>query len=142
CRVTVGASRTQAFRTFVLSSADMQVLAPDHVRSSPAAATPGVFETSDSAGWVHDVCTALGASIIVVNANDERWRWRRVKRKTDRDDALKLARLALLEQLGAVHMPDPPARQRRRLMLHRRSVVSRRTKSRNAIRSIFNQQGL
>jgi len=39
-------------------------------------------------------------------------------------------------------MPDPPARQRRRLMIHRRSVVSRRTQSRNAVRSIFSQQGI
>jgi transposase len=41
---------------------------------------------------------------VIVNANDERWRWRRVKRKTDQDDALKLARLALLDQLHAVDM--------------------------------------
>ncbi len=67
--------------------------------------------TCDTAGWVHDLCTALGTSITVVNANDERWRWRRVKRKTDRDDALKLARLALLDQLGAVHMPDPAGKR-------------------------------
>jgi transposase len=74
---------------------------------------------------------------------DERWRWRKVKRKTDKDDALKLARLALLGELPpAVHMPAPAQRQKRRLMLHRRSVVTRRTRSRNAIRSIYSQQGL
>jgi transposase len=39
-------------------------------------------------------------------------------------------------------MPSPAQRQRRRLVLHRRSVVSRRTMSRNAIRSIFSQQGI
>ena len=141
CCVMDVAMRTHAFETIDMSPANVHDLVTRHVGSYPAA-TLVVFETCDTAGWVHDVCTALGTSIIVVNANDERWRWRRVKRKTDRDDALKLARLALLDQLGAVHMPDPPARQRRRLMLHRRSVVSRRTKSRNAIRSIFNQQGL
>jgi transposase len=113
-----------------------------HLTTPDPAATLVVFETCDTAGWVHDVCTTLGTSVIVVNANDERWRWRRVKRKTDKDDALKLARLALLDQLGAVHMPTPDKRQRRRLMLHRRSVVSRRTQSRNAVRAIFNQQGL
>ena len=38
--------------------------------------------------------------------------------------------------------PRPPQRQRRRLILHRRSVVTRRTQCRNAIRSIFSQQGI
>jgi transposase len=39
-------------------------------------------------------------------------------------------------------VPDPKRRQVRRLILHRRSIVSRRTQSRNAIRSIFSQQGI
>jgi len=101
-----------------------------------------VFETCDCAGWVHDVCTTLGLPATVVSAHGEPWQWRRVKRKTDRDDALKLARLALLDQLNSVHMPEPDRRQKRRLILYRRSVVSRRTQSRNAIRSIFSQQGI
>jgi transposase len=73
---------------------------------------------------------------------NEAWQWRKIKRKTDRDDALKLAKLALMDQLPAVHVPSPDQRQKRRLILHRRSVVSRRTSGRNAIRAIFNQQGL
>jgi transposase len=75
---------------------------------------------------------------------DREWKWRKVKRKTDRDDALKLARLARLGELPQppVHVPSPQRRQHRRLILHRRSVVNRRTQSRNAIRSIYNQQGL
>jgi transposase len=109
--------------------------------ASPSALV--VFEACDAAGWVHDLLAPLaGVAVTVVNCNDERWRWRRVKRKTDRDDALKLARLALLDELPSVHVPAPDARQRRRLMLHRRSVVTRRTQCRNAIRSIFSQQGI
>lgn len=91
---------------------------------------------------MHDLCVALGAGVTVIHANGEPWQWRRVKRKTDRDDALKLAKLALMDQLPAVHVPSPDGRQKRRLILHRRSVVARRTQSRNAIRSIFSQQGL
>ena len=135
------ATRTHVFETIDMSPANVHGLVARQV-TTPPGDTLVVFETCDTAGWVHDLCTTLGTSVIVVNANDERWRWRRVKRKTDRDDALKLARLALLDQLASVHMPDPSARQRRRLMLHRRSVVGRRTQSRNAVRAIFNQQGL
>ena len=84
------------------------------------------------------------AVTVIHTSGDERWRWRRVKRKTDRDDALKLARLARLGELPQppVHVPAPGRRQHRRLVLHRRSVVTRRTQSRNAIRSIYSQQGL
>jgi len=116
--------------------------AVQHHLSIDPAQTQVVFETCDTCGWVHDSIVGLGVKIVIVNANDERWRWQRVKRKTDQDDALKLARLALLDQLPAVHLPDPPQRQRRRLMIHRRSIVQRRTQCRNAIRSIFSQQGI
>jgi transposase len=105
-----------------------------------------VVEACDVAGWVYDVGMAIeGVTVVVVHTQgDERWRWRKVKRKTDRDDALKLARLARLGELPQppVHVPSPERRQWRRLVLHRRSVVARRTASRNAIRSIYSQQGL
>ena len=43
---------------------------------------------------------------------------------------------------AVVHMPAPAQRQRRRLSCTAARVVTRRTQSRNAIRSIFSQQGL
>ncbi len=135
------ADRSHVFETIEMSPATVHDLLVRHA-TEPAGETLVVIETCDCAGWVHDVCLALGLRATVVAANTEAWQWRRVKRKTDRDDALKLAKLALLDQLTAVHMPSPEQRQRRRLILHRRSIVSRRTQSRNAIRSIFSQQGL
>ena len=100
-----------------------------------------VLEACDCAGWVHDLAAALGLAVRVANCCHESWRWRRVKRKTDRDDALRLARMLLLDQLPTVHVPPPALRQRRHLVLQRRSVVQRRTACKNAIRSIFSQQG-
>src|SRR5688572_9915533 len=52
-----------------------------------------VIEICDMAGWVVDLCRTLGIKVQVANANTEGWRWKNVKKKTDRDDALKLARL-------------------------------------------------
>ena len=101
-----------------------------------------IFETCDAAGWVHDVAAALGFAVVVANPCDEAWRWRKVKRKTDRDDALKLVRLALVGQLRGVHMPAPQQRQKRRLIHHRKALVERQTETKNTIRSIFSQQGL
>ena len=135
------ADRSHVFETIEMSPAAVHDLLARHAADDPRD-TLVVCETCDCCGWVVDVCVALGLPVKVVAANTEAWQWRRVKRKTDRDDALKLAKLALLDQLTAVHMPSPAQRQRRRLVLHRRSVVARRTQSRNAIRSIFSQQGI
>ena len=101
-----------------------------------------VVEACDAAGWVHDLAAALGMQVKVANCCHEAWKWRKVKRKTDRDDAHKLAKMALNDELPTVHMPAPTRRQKRRLILHRRSLVARRTQCKNGIRSIFSQQGL
>lgn len=101
-----------------------------------------VMETCDTSGWVHDIAVALGFSVLIANPSNEAWRWTRVKRKTDRDDALKLARMADRSELPTVHMPSPQLRQRRRLVRHRRTLVGRRTQIKNQIRSIHSQQGL
>jgi transposase len=101
-----------------------------------------VFESCDVAGWLHDLARALGFEVAVANCCHEAWKWNKVKRKTDKDDAHKLAKMALLDQLPTVHMPAPAMRQRRRLVLLRRTLVQRRTQSKNSIRSIFSQQGL
>ncbi|HEX7428364.1 MAG TPA: IS110 family transposase [Mycobacterium sp.] len=112
-----------------------------HATADPAD-TLLVIETCDVAGWVHDLAAALGMTIAVANPAHEAWRWTRVKRKTDKDDALKLAKLAVLGQLPTAHMPSPQQRQRRRLVHHRRVLVDRRTAIKNQVRSIFSQQGL
>ena len=76
-------------------------------------ATLVVFETCDCSGWVYDLCIALGVAVAVANPADEAWKWKRVKRKTDRDDALKMARMAARHELPTVHMPDPSQRPSR-----------------------------
>jgi transposase len=112
-----------------------------HQTSDPAN-TLLVIETCDVAGWVHDIATALGIAVAVANPAHEAWRWTRVKRKGDKDDALKLAKLTVLGQLPTAHMPSPQQRQRRRLVRYRRVRVDRRTQIKNQVRSIHSQQGL
>jgi hypothetical protein len=41
-----------------------------------------------------------------------------------------------------VHVPPPAQRQRRQLVQYRRTLVARRTRVKNQVRSIFSQQGL
>jgi transposase len=100
-----------------------------------------VIEVCDMAGWVVDLCRTLGIEVQVVNANGEAWRWKNVKTKTDRMDALKLGRLSSMNQLSLVHVPQRPIRQWRSLILYRHKLVERRTAIKNAIHAILVSQG-
>ena len=44
------------------------------------------------AAWVHDAWQGRGSDVLVANPRQEAWKWKNVKRKMDRDDALKLAK--------------------------------------------------
>jgi transposase len=101
-----------------------------------------VIEAGPSAGWVHDLAEALGVSAQVANTNDERWRWQQIKCKTDRKDAMKLAKLSEMNCLPTVHVPAARVRQWRALLAYRHGLVDRRTMIKNNIRSIFERQGL
>ncbi len=135
------ATHEHHFQSVQTSPRAIHDLLVHHVTQDPAH-TLLVIETCDVAGWVHDIAVALGIAVAVANPAHEAWRWTRVKRKTDKDDALKLAKLTVLSQLPTAHMPSPQQRQRRRLVHYRRVLVDRRTAVKNQVRSIYSQQGL
>ena len=101
-----------------------------------------VIESCSVCGWISDLAESLGIEVRVANTHGEAWRWKRVKRKTDRDDALKLAKLAATNQLPTVHVPALPVRQHRSLIKHRHALIDRRTGIKNTIRSLLDAQGL
>lgn len=49
-----------------------------------------VIESCGLAGWVHDACTEKGYQVLVCNPNQEAWKWKNVKRKTDRDECAQV----------------------------------------------------
>jgi transposase len=101
-----------------------------------------VIESCGLAGWVHDICTEEGYEVLVCNPNQEAWKWKHIKRKTDRDDALKLAKLAALGQLVPVYIPCRQQREYRRLVKYRHVVLGRINRVQNNIRAIFAQRGM
>jgi transposase len=101
-----------------------------------------LFEASTAAGWVHDLCVELGLPCEVANPQGEAWQWRKVKRKTDRDDAHKLVRLFLLHELPTVHIPPVKTREYRSLITFRQHLIERRTSMCNYIRAVFQAQGV
>jgi transposase len=101
-----------------------------------------VIEACTLAGWVHDLCGELGVRCLVANTASEAWKFKHAKRKTDRDDALRLAQLTALGQLPTVSVPAKPVRERRALIATRQALVGRRVAVQNRIRAILLGQGL
>jgi transposase len=65
-----------------------------------------------------------------------------VKRKTDKDDALKLARMASMNELKAVHMPSESHREFRSLVKYRKTLDYRINKMKCTIRAWFVNHGI
>ncbi len=101
-----------------------------------------VFETGTVSGWIYDLCINLGYAVLVANPSEDAWKWQNVKRKTDKDDALKLAKLTALDQIKSVHMPTPESRQYKRLVKFRKDIVRRINQFQSGIRSLLCAQGL
>jgi len=100
-----------------------------------------VIEVCDMAGWIKDLCEGLQIPLQIANGNTEGWRWRNVKRKTDKDDTLKLVSLSLTDQLPTVSLPDRPTRQWKSLILYRQKLIERRTRIKNKIHALLVSEG-
>jgi transposase len=100
-----------------------------------------VIEVCNIAGWVCDLLREMGVEVQVANTSDDAWRWRKVKKKNDRCDALKAAQLSAVNQLREVHIPRIEVRQWRALIAFRQQLVQRRGKVKNHIRDLLVTEG-
>src|SRR6185369_8407965 len=100
-----------------------------------------VIEVCSVAGWVCDLLRELGIEVQVANTSEDAWRWRKVKKKNDRCDALKAAQLSAVNQLREVHIPHIEVRQWRALIAFRQQLVRRRGKVKNHIRDLLLSEG-
>ena len=100
------------------------------------------MEACGPSGWINDLATSLGLKTLVCSTNEEAWKWSNVKRKTDKDDALKLARMAAMKELKAVHMPSETHREFRSLVKYRKTLDSRINKIKCTIRAWFVNHGI
>jgi transposase len=101
-----------------------------------------VIEVGAPAGWITDLAARMGIELQVANPSHQGWRWRGVKTKTDRVDALKLAQLSAVNQLPLVEVPSKEVREWRSLIHYRQSLVRRRTMIKNTIHSIVSRQAI
>jgi transposase len=101
-----------------------------------------VMEACGPSGWIHDLAQSLDLKTLVCSTNEEAWKWSHVKRKTDKDDALKLARMAAINELKPVHMPSETHREFRSLVKYRKTLDAQITKSKCMIRAWFVNHGI
>ena len=101
-----------------------------------------VIEAGPMAGWVRDLCEQLKLKLLVLNTNDEPWRWRNVKKKTDRKDAYKLTRVVALGEANLVHVPEHAVRQWRQLIYYRQTLVDEMVAIKNRLRAVLLQEDL
>jgi transposase len=101
-----------------------------------------VIEACALAGWVRDACLEYGYACRVANTSSEAWKFKHTKRKTDRDDALRLAQLQANGQLPTVPLPDKSVRQKRALIAARQRLVGMRVRAQNRLRALLVGEGL
>jgi len=101
-----------------------------------------VMEACGPSGWITDLAKGLELETVVCSTNEDAWKWANVKRKTDKDDALKLARMASMDELKAVHMPTEAHREFRSLVKYRKTLDCRICKMKCTIRAWFVNHGI
>lgn len=103
-----------------------------------------VFEACDIIGWICDLLDDLhnpGTHEIkyaVANTNAPEFSGKRLKKKTDKNDALMLARLMALGDMPTIYVPKKTTREKRGFINYRHSLVEQITQVKNSIRSILN----
>ena len=133
------AYRSGGTPTFLTLSTTPDALLALLRRAGPAVV---VIEACALAGWVHDLCARRGWPCKVANTAGEAWKFKHTRRKTDRDDALRLAQLEALGQLPTVTIPPAEVRQRRALIVARQRLVGLRVRVQNRLRALLVARGI
>jgi transposase len=101
-----------------------------------------VFEASTGCGHLHDQIEAIPHARRVLVAHPGQLRLIfRSKRKNDRVDADKLAKLLYLGEVPAAYVPAAEVREWRRMIEYRQSLVRERTRQKNQIRALLRAHG-
>lgn len=99
------------------------------------------YEASCGYGWVHDVLVNLAARVAVAHPGRLRLIFRS-KRKNDRLDAERLAKLLFLDEVPGVHVPPADVRAWRELINFRRRLIGKRTRAKNGVRALLRSVGV
>jgi transposase len=99
------------------------------------------FEASTNYGWLYDELTSVAARVTVAHPGRLRLIFKS-RRKNDRIDAARLAKLLYLGEVPSVHVPNLDVRAWRGLIEHRQSCVRERTRIKNGLRALLRSEGV
>jgi transposase len=132
CRIYHATTRKHSFETIATTRSHLDHLLDRLIEVGLVDLV--VMEACGPSGWISDVCRGRGLKTIICSTYDEAWSWKNTKCKTDRDDALKLAKMAAFDALTPVHVPKPAVRQQRMLIKYRKKLDGRDTSDKSSFR--------
>lgn len=99
------------------------------------------FEASLGYGTLYDRLATVCRRVVVAHPGRLRLIFRS-KRKNDRVDAQKLAKLLYLDEVPPVHVPSVDVRGWRELVETRRRTIDKRTRAKNGLRALLRGLGI
>lgn len=99
------------------------------------------YEASTSCGWLYDQLSPLAARVAVAHPGQLRLIFKS-KKKNDRVDAAKLAKLLYLDEVPCAYVPGVAVRSWRAMIEHRTALVEKRTRTKNALRAVLRSQAI
>jgi transposase len=99
------------------------------------------FEASTNYGWMHDELAPIAANVAVAHPSRLRLIFMS-KRKNDRIDAERLAKLLYLGEVPTIHVPSIDTRSWRKLVEYRKRAVNARTRVKCALRALLRTHGI
>jgi len=99
------------------------------------------YEASTAYGLLYDELSKHAQRVVVAHPGELRLIFRS-KRKNDRVDAQKLAKMLLLDMVPPVHVPSRDVRAWRRMIEHRQRLIEERTRAKNALRALLHGLGI
>lgn len=111
------------------------------MRLSELSAFEVCYEASTGYGRFYELLTTVAARVAVAHPGLLRLIYRS-KKKNDRADALKLAKLLYIGEVPQVHVPSADVRAWRELITFRKRLIEKRTRAKNGLRCLLRSLGI
>ena len=99
------------------------------------------FEASCGYGWLYERLKRMAQKVVVAHPGQLRLIFRS-KRKSDRVDAEKLAKLLYLDEVPPVYVPSVQVRSWRAIIEHRQKLLQERVRTKNQLRALLRTHAL
>ena len=99
------------------------------------------YEASCGYGWLYERLKRMAQKVVVAHPGQLRLIFRS-KRKNDRVDAEKLAKLLYLDEVPPVYVPSVEVRSWRAIIEHRQKLLQERVRTKNQLRALLRTHGI